>query len=253
VLKVKTIKVNHDKLKFSYDINLSGDKIFYTVLPANVRELAEQFGVMFNRVRNKDGYLHNKTFDGLYREVKEIINKITSKKLIKEEVVLKYEIVTQCTYCKTKAGEIVPNGSYQELVDGVYAWICGTEAIHSANSKPFGFLIYVEPKLRSTYEYFDKSITKEYRRVGDEETEKDDVLKWLNGICSISSIDHWENNVKEVLYTPAVGLFFKKALMFIFNFNEKFSTILNEKKEIDFERIKQLTAFYPNNPRKGCE
>lgn len=243
-MKIKTIKINKERLKFEYDVNLSADKIFYTILPENIRILAEKFKIRFDEHRRKKGYIFCKTYEELDRRIEDIIEKIVSKKLASEEIVLLYRIKTNCAYCKTKAGALVPNGSYQQEIDGFYEWQSGTEQSGSFNRHPFGFDIYVKPRKKLTYKYYDKSTSIEYAMLDDNDTENDKILKWLNSICNIGS-DF--DKPKEIIYTPKVGIFFVEALKFIFRFNEQLKLILTKDQELNVKNLNLLS--FKDNPK----
>ena len=236
-MKVKTIKINKEKLKFQYDVNLSSDGLFYTVLPEDIRILAEKFKIRFDEHRRKKGYIFCKTYDELDIRIKDIIEKITSKHLVSKEIILMYRIKTNCSYCKTKKGDLVPNGYYQEKEDGFYDWRSGTEQSNSFGH-PFGFNIYVKPREKLTYKYYDDSTAIEYEPLRDEDIKDDKILKWLKDICNIS-LNNWDKP-KEIIYTPKVGMFFVEALKFIFRFNEQLKLILTKDQELDVKGLKLL-------------
>ena len=235
----KTIKTN--KLDFDYFININKDGLFTTYLPNNIVEKLESYGISVNRGRgNKNGYFQTNSMQELVKSVTEIILKFSEKKLISTKIILRYEITTRCSYCKTDNGEIVPNGFWERKINNNddYHWQNGSVAMDSLHRSPFGFLVFVQPKQKKTWRYPDGEIFEEYTPIDRKDIKENSTLDWLNSICSIEPYDKYK--IKDIDYSEKAGLFFKNMLMYIFNLNEKLKRAFGKDLKLNVQNIKMI-------------
>lgn len=224
------------RLTFEYFINVSNDGLFTTYLPKEVLEKLEAYGVYTNQgLGHRYGYFNDTTMAGLEEKVAALIKKFNERKLVESKIVLRYEIVTDCSYVKTKKGEIVPNGYWKARIDGESTsggcrWEEGTRDGGPMHHHPFGFSIYAEPMRLNVWEYPDKEQFKEYVPLTDDEKPEGSTLEWLDDLCGIDPDDN--NKVKDIDYTEDVGIFFKNAILYICNLNEKLKKVFGENMEI---------------------
>ncbi len=158
-------KIITDKIEFEYFVNVTTEGIFTTYLPPEIMEKLEKYGIHAGYGRgHKKGYFSTTSLQEIEERVEQIVEKFNQKKLKSSMIVLRYEITTKCSYCKTKTGEIVPNGSWQQKIDKnrEYNWQNGTKEQNSTHASPFGFSIYVEPQKLNIYTFPDKSGYRKY-------------------------------------------------------------------------------------------
>jgi hypothetical protein len=234
-------KLYQDKLEFEYFINVTSEGLFTAYLPEDVVEKLESSGidVGYGRGRRK-GYFEAHALKDIEEQIKKATEKYSEKKLKSTKIVLRYEIITTCSYCKTKKGEIVPNGGWEQRLNKSrdYNWINGTKDMDNCYSEPFGFRVYVEPQRLNVYIFPDKTEHKEYVSLEDDEIKDESTLDWLNSISSISADD--DNNIKDIDYSEEVGLFFKNIILYICNLNEKLKKLFGEKMEISKKSLPLL-------------
>ena len=234
-----------ENLSFKYSVLVNKEGIFATTLPKEVVDKLHSAGIEtdHNRLRNR-GFFSAQSLKDLKNKVNEIANKFSEKKLISEKIVLRYSIDTNCHYCKTKAWEIVPNGGWQQDVDGEYNWIEGTEKLQSMDKKPFGFSCYVEPKSLRIWQFPDRTEFKEYSDIDDDPEDK--VIQCMQSLCDINM--PYDQEQKEIDYTPELGQFFKNMILYICNINEKLREMFPDGvdlNKVDLCKIKSLT-FKPS-------
>ena len=161
---------------------------------------------------------------------------------MESKIVLRYDIITTCAYCKTKTGEIVPNGGWEirkNKTDG-HHWLEGNTQTDSCHMAPYGFNIYVEPQKLTRWIFPDKTEHKEYLNLEDDEVKDDSTLDWLNSICSITYME--ENRIKDIDYTEEVGLFFKNTILYVCNLNEKLKKVFGD--EIVIAKNQNLLTLF---------
>lgn len=102
-------KIQHKKLAFEYFINVNSEGLFTAYLPEEVIKKLESSGIKIGRGRaGRKGYFEADTLTGIEERVIKATERYSEKTLLSSRVVLRYEIITACSYCKTKKGEIVP-------------------------------------------------------------------------------------------------------------------------------------------------
>ena len=127
---VKTITVakkeNNLELKFKYTINVSLEGIFSTTLPSEIATLFLSYGISLNENKLKNpGYFYSETMEDLIIQVNKVIELFFSRKVIKNEIVIRFQIRTTCSYCKANGAtsDVVPNGRW--VKDNKYEWFNG--------------------------------------------------------------------------------------------------------------------------------
>ena len=237
-------KVKTDKLEFDYSVNITKQGIFTAYLPEDIINKLESSGIKLNYGRGyKKGYFEGSSLKEVEEAISNIIEKYNEKKLISSSIVLRYQIITSCSYCKTKKGEIVPNGRWERKLNknDKYHWLEGTEENNANHPNPFGFRVYVDPRKLNVYVYPDKTEYKEYVSIDEKDIPEGSTLDWLNSVCGMSWKD--ENDVKDIEYSEEVGIFFKNIILYICNLNEKLKKIFGEEMEISISKVPLLTNF----------
>lgn len=237
-------KIYTDQIEFDYFINVTTQGLFTAYLPEEVITKLENCGIKVNYGRgSKKGYFEAQSLKEIEDKIESIIQKFSEKKLISSKIVLRYEIITACSYCKTKKGEIVPNGDWEQRLNKRkgYNWLQGTKDMDACNREPFGFRIYVEPQRLNVYVFPDKTEHKEYIDVEDKDIKEGSTLDWLCSITAMSPDE--EDNIKDIDYSEEIGLFFKNIILYICNLNEKLKKVLGEKMEINQKTIPLLTKL----------
>lgn len=235
-----------DKITFSFDVNITNDGMFTTTLPAEVVNKLEAAGIQLNRNQLKNsGYYHSDTMIGLCKAIRKDVDKYSERHVVSEEIVLRYQIETRCTYCKTKEGQIVPDGGWQQKIDGDHKWLGGTREMHATSRETYGLDVYVEPQFKTVYSFPDGSTHTDYRNLTEEEEGEGTTLHWLASVRAMKEL--WGRDIKDIKYTEEAGEFFKSLILFIIRINEKLQDVFGEKidvsKAIESKKFKQLPMF----------
>jgi len=201
------------EINFKYDISVSKDGIFSTMLPKDVSELFANANVDMarNRLYNK-GYISGSTIKDVTDAVKSICQEYLSRELVSKTLILKYGIETRAAYCLGNDGEIYPNGRFKEAIvkddsyaNGGYAnWKNGTVSMNATSPNNYGILIFVEPLNKLVYKYKSGKIKIEYTQVNRDDG-NDKILHWLANLTTISPN---KLPIKEIEYTPNIGRVF---------------------------------------------
>lgn len=231
-------KINTDKLAFEYFVNVNKDGLFSAYLPEEIIIKLEKYGIgiAYGRGRRK-GFFEAKSLVEIEEAILKTIQKFSEKKLISSKIILRYEITTNCSYCKTKKGKIIPNGYWDKEKDRENGcnWYEGTETMNACNRDAYGFSIYVKPRKLNVWVYPDKTEYKEYVLLEDEDIKEGSTLDWLNSITAIQSRN--DNKVKDIDYSEEVGLFFKHIILYVCNLNERLQKIFGEEIVIDKKKV----------------
>lgn len=231
--RLRTQWFRSENLTFSYDVSVDKEGNFTTTLPEDIVAKLTKIDILLNRNRlGKDGFFSALSLKELQDEVENTVRKYSEKKLIEEKVIIRYAIDTVCHYCKGKDGTIYPDGGWQMDVEGEYDWEGGTKEQFSNDCAPYGFEVYLELKKVKVWEFPDGEIKKEYIRLEDSDYENDELMHWLDSIVRMGSNN---SSIKEIDYSPQVGLFFKNLILYICNMNEKIKEIFGE--EVDLSKI----------------
>ncbi len=252
--KVKTIRVLKDgsvinEIDFRYDVYVDKEGAFTTTIPEDIAKLLKDsgFDTFKNRLGNI-GHYQSSTMDGLSDQIEKDIDRLMSKELVDEVIVLRYSIETICSYCIDQDGEFMPNGSFvkDDLFNKDYekhGWQNGTIETHATSLGSFGFSAWVQPYVKRLYkfstgkEYIDYEYVSSFGS-GTVELEKypdfepGENLLWLIGIGS----NEYPRgaNLQEINYTEEVAEFFVELFKSIFRINENIKDYLTP------EAIKKL-------------
>lgn len=247
MVRIRTQYYKSENLTFKYDVNVDKEGNFTTTIPPEVAEKLIQVGINLrsNKLRNS-GFFSAKSLEELQQAVKETANQYSEKELIEEKIVILYSLDTTCGYCKGKSGKIYPDGSWARSGEGddeeAFNWGGGTIETHATERKPFGFKVAFEIKKAKTWKFPNGEVKKEYLRLFDEDSEKDDVLHWLDCIRGMGFSSD-SSDAKEMDYSNEAGLFFKNLLLYIFNLNEKLKLIFGDEinlDKIDLNKLKSI-------------
>lgn len=219
-----------NEINFKYDINVSKDGIFSTMLPKDIVELFENANVdMAKNRRYNKGYISGNTIQEVSDSVKDICKEYLSRELISESIILKYAIETRAAYCLGSDGDIYPNGRFKaaikkddEYQNGGYAnWRNGTISINATSPNNYGMLVFVKPLNKLVYKYKSGKTKTEY--VSIHESDEDEVLNWL---CNLTCIAPNKLSPKEIEYTTDIGNVFINMIKSICLLNERIKDFL---------------------------
>lgn len=237
---INTQYYKSENLKTKYGVSVDKEGNFTTTLPPDIAKELIRVGIDLKSNRlNNYGFFSALSLKELKHTVEEVLDKYSEKELLEEKVILRYSVETACSYCKTKDGQIVPNGSYANEIDGEYDWTSGTLETNATERRPFGFSCFVKPISVKVWKFSNGEVKKEYLHGANGCFDYDEVLKWLDGLCGITS----EGNHKEIDYTPELGLFFKNMILYIFSINEKIKNAFGEDfdlSKVTLDTIKKL-------------
>lgn len=137
-----------------------------------------------NPIGEDSGRERNIALSDLESQIREVLKRCLSYKIVEEVPVIKYQLETNCTFSYDKNGNIVPNPS-KEWTGGDEngKWRDGTSRLDALNTQPFGFSVYAKPFLKRVIEYGNGETKVEYGRLN---TEKGTYAHWLNCVTSIS-------------------------------------------------------------------
>ncbi|MFD2961321.1 MULTISPECIES: hypothetical protein [Olivibacter] len=223
-------------IQVEFDVHVSSEGWFSTTIPFDTVEKFKWAEIPLNTNRlSKPGYYKSKTMDGIYDQIKNDCEMYVSSELIDEKIVIKYSIITNCSYCIDDNGGIVPNGRW---VGENYQWKEGTERQNATERSPFGIKIFAKPYFKKTYRFKNgKTIDKyeAFSEFGSGTISSDDsryYLRWLQGLTSIA---HENGKLNEIEYNENIAKFFVDAIKGICSINEKIKDLINP------ESIKELS------------
>lgn len=175
---------NNVRLSITTIVNVTKDGLFTTTLPKEEADKVQSYGIELpiNKKGNR-GYFSDSTLSCLENQIREVLKKCLSHRVVEEVPVIKYQIQTRCMFSKDSEGNIVPNPSREWTGSDNAIWKDGTCKLDALNASPFGFEIYARPFLRRVIEYGDGKQKVDYLKLN---TEKGTYAHWLNSIASIS-------------------------------------------------------------------
>lgn len=231
-LSTERIRLNgavENEIDFKFDISVSKEGVFSTMIPKDVVELFTNANVDLNKNRlyNK-GYVTGATPKEVCDNVKSICQEYLSRELISESIVLKYGIETRAAYCLGTDGEIYPNGCFKEAIkkddgysNGGYAnWKNGTVDINATHKNNFGVLVYVTPLNKLVYKYRSGKTKEEYVSIHEHENE---VINWLANLTCIAPNGL---KIKEIEFTYNIGMVFINMIKSLCRLNEQIKDFL---------------------------
>lgn len=166
-------------------MNVTKEGVFTTTLSKEDVDKIHSYGIKLptNRLGN-EGYFNSIALSDLESQIREVLKRCLSYKIVEEVPVIKYQLETNCTFSYDKNGNIVPNPS-KEWTGGDEngKWRDGTSRLDALNTQPFGFSVYAKPFLKRVIEYGNGETKVEYGRLN---TEKGTYAHWLNYVTCIS-------------------------------------------------------------------
>lgn len=171
-------------------------------------------------IQSVKAHLH---FPDLESQIREVLKRCLSYKIVEEVPVIKYQLETNCMFSYDKKGNIVPNPS-KEWTGGDEngKWRDGTSRLDALNTQPFGFSIYAKPFLKRVIEYGNGETKVEYSRLN---TEKGTYAHWLNCVTSISYNRY--KQVMEVECNECTSKLFVDMIKSICNISEQVKSFIN--------------------------
>ena len=236
------------ELSFKYDIQVNADGTFSEKLPADIVEKLKNAGISlgFNKQR-RDGYFSDNTIDGLKSQVTAICKEYISRELVRETIVIAYQIRTTAAFCYTQDGDIVPNGGW---VKGERVkWEQGTESHYASYPHPFSVSVYANPMIKREYVYRSGKEYVNYTNLSDnslsEFTKEPFVvtgsLYWLSELTVQDKISG--KSLIYVDYTPEIADFFVMVIKNMCKLSEALKNFVNpETLELEASRgFKELS------------
>lgn len=229
-------------------VSVSKDGIFATTLPKNEMEKLSEYGVetRLNRLGNP-GYFEATTLNNLEKSLKEFLMECYSKTLVEDKEVIKYSIVTKCSYVKDDDGELVPNGYWKKnRKDGEQfcKWEEGTSNPPNAYFTPT-LQIYAMVFHKKKYVYRSGKQIVVYEKMSPKRfTRTDSPADWLNGqvsVCISGPVCYSEKDKRMLLESlPELDAtddncrFFISLIKLIWNANEMLKGFVNPDNIIEF-------------------
>lgn len=199
-------------------------KVRTTTLSKEDVDKIHSYGIKLptNRLGN-EGYFNSIALSDLESQIREVLKRCLSYKIVEEVPVIKYQLETNCTFSYDKNGNIVPNPS-KEWTGGDEngEWRDGTSRLDALNAQPFGFSVYAKPFLKRVIEYGNGETKVEYSRLN---TEKGTYAHWLNCVTSISYNRY--KQVMEVECNECTSKLFVDMIKSICNISEQVKSFIN--------------------------
>lgn len=219
-----TEKNANNSLSVTVKVNVTKEGVFTTTLSKEDVDKIHSYGIKLptNRLGN-EGYFNSIALSDLESQIREVLKRCLSYKIVEEVPVIKYQLETNCTFSYDKNGNIVPNPS-KEWTGGDEngKWRDGTSRLDALNTQPFGFSVYAKPFLKRVIEYGNGETKVEYGRLN---TEKGTYAHWLNCVTSISYNRH--KQVMEVECNECTSKLFVDMIKSICNISEQVKSFVN--------------------------
>lgn len=230
-MKVTTlsfISSGEEKIKFTYDVNVSKDGTFSTTLPKEAVAKIESYGVTLNtnRLGNR-GYFSSDTMEGLESKIRAAVEEAVSCELVGTEDVIKYQILICASYCRNSADEsdtnLYPNG---KSLNSNFQWVDGNVCSDGLSQHPHSFSVYVRPMTVKRYRYKSGKERKEEERIDETKYPEGSAIRFINSI--VGNFPDSYIAMKQMPCTEENAEFFKKAIMSIWKLNEALGRILKD-------------------------
>lgn len=219
-----TEKNANNSLSVTVKVNVTKEGVFTTTLSKEDVDKIHSYGIKLptNRLGN-EGYFNSIALSDLESQIREVLKRCLSYKIVEEVPVIKYQLETNCLFSYDKNGNIVPNPS-KEWTGGDEngEWRDGTSRLDALNAQPFGFSVYAKPFLKRVIEYGNRETKVEYSRLN---TEKGTYAHWLNCVTSISYNRH--KQVMEVECNECTSKLFVDMIKSICNISEQVKSFIN--------------------------
>lgn len=180
-----TEKNTNNSLSVTVKVNVTKEGVFTTTLSKEDVDKIHSYKIKLpvNRLGN-EGYFNSTSLSDLENQIRKVLERCLSYKIVEEVPVIKYQLETLCLFAYDKNGDIVPNPSVEWT--GNYEngeWRDGTSRLDALNAEPFGFSIYAKPFLKRVIEYGNGEKKVEYDRLN---AEKGTYTHWLNCVAGMS-------------------------------------------------------------------
>ena len=176
---------NNNSLSVTVVVNVTKDGLFTTTLSKEDLTKIHSYGIELptNRLGN-EGYFNSTSLSNLEGQIREVLKRCLSYKVVEETPIIKYQLETICVFAYNKNRDIVPNISkeWTKSYEGV-EWMDGTSRLDALNAKPFGFSVYAKPFLKRVIEYGNGETKIEYEKMS---TEEGTYAHWLNCVTCMS-------------------------------------------------------------------
>lgn len=165
-----TEKNDNNSLSVTVKVNITQKGVLTTTLSKEDVDKIRSYGIKLptNRLGN-EGYFNSTSFSDLVSQIRKVLKRCLSYKIVEEVPVIKYQLETNCLFSYDKNGNIVPNPS-KEWTGGDEngEWRDGTSRLDALNAQPFGFSVYAKPFLKRVIEYGNGETKVEYSRLNTE-------------------------------------------------------------------------------------
>jgi len=206
-----------DSLVLKFNINVSVNGLFYTLLNNDDVVKIEATGVIFEfDKKGNSGYFCANNIDDLTYKIKSHCVDYFNRVIIEDVIVIKYSIETNCSYVLNEDGITCPNGTSKYVGTGEsWSWESGTLKPSVTSKFPFGVKIYAKPFHKVVSKYNSGAIKSVYSGI---EHNDNYYLNWLNDIIHISPPSNGING--EVIYSEENAKFFVDMLKWVCSTNE---------------------------------
>lgn len=117
-----TEKNANNSLSVTVKVNVTKEGVFTTTLSKEDVDKIHSYGIKLptNRLGN-EGYFNSIALSDLESQIREVLKRCLSYKIVEEVPVIKYQLETNCMFSYDKNGNIVPNPSkeWQEMDDKI--------------------------------------------------------------------------------------------------------------------------------------
>lgn len=107
-----TEKNANNSLSVTVKVNVTKEGVFTTTLSKEDVDKIHSYGIKLptNRLGN-EGYFNSIALSDLESQIREVLKRCLSYKIVEEVPVIKYQLETNCMFSYDKNGNIVPNPS----------------------------------------------------------------------------------------------------------------------------------------------
>lgn len=114
-----TEKNANNSLSVTAKVNVTKEGVFTTTLSKEDVDKIHSYGIKLptNRLGN-EGYFNSIALSDLESQIREVLKRCLSCKIVEEVPVIKYQLETNCMFSYDKNGNIVPNPSKEWTGDG---------------------------------------------------------------------------------------------------------------------------------------
>lgn len=252
--KLKDINIfashNGETIKFNTPVNVSKEGLFTTTLPEDIVKKLKSYGADFASNRSgREGFFASETLKGLEKEIEAFTKNAITREVISDQLVIKYEIITQASYVRDTDGKILPNGRWvknKEDFNKTAGWVQGNQSFGSRACTPM-LSVFATVLRKIEYRYGNGTEKTEYERYSSESrkdgTDFDSSIDWLAdqcGVCAQRQSYRYDevNKLPEVPATEDNAQFFVTLLKFIYKANELLK---------NFEHPENVLAFIKTN------